>query len=537
MKKIISLALIICFALAALVACSGDGRVTEAPTEKPSGTNAPTEAETVVETVERIDPEEHDYGGETLVMLIRNDEKIIREFGSDVSTEEINENLLYRNEMISVGLNLEIVPEYIASGDLRISREVYAERIKSDINGDLHKIDITANAASFSTEAGFREYAANLLDKEQFPYFDFRHPSWNRSLVKNSNVNGVSTVCGGDFTMSVFNFATVINYNYELYTNYIRDPETDPVLIQDLVLDGKWTVDKLYKWTQVFETRYIEDKTAYGLHLAGPYGFSDGIRAFATALQLEFFKENRDGTHSYNFKDNTTADNAINLYRKLYNNKGNAFLHRQDTGEGRQFLSGRILFDVDWLSATEHASEELRGMEYMNGLLPMPKANELQSGKELTGFEKEYGIEDLGYYTTTSEYCSLISVLDHSDSSVKTKGKAISAYLQYAAELSYYDVRGYYFEKVLRPRLLGSNYDEDGFYSIEKNLTIFDMIINNIQFDYGVLYSTPLGNITKLLADTVADSEATLESKYKENQQLYDEGLAATDKWLGLIKE
>ncbi len=536
MKKIIALLLVLCFVIATLVACTGDTKTTEAPTNESTEaigdvTLDSTNEYNQKELVKTIKPEEHDYSGETITMLIRNDENIIREFGSDTSTEEINEQILTRNDQVANDLNLVVVPEYIGSANYEEVKIVFPERIQQDVDSGMHTIDIVAHFAYCAGFVNVRERTANLLDEETFPYFDFSLPCWNQSIVKNSNINGISLVCAGDMTLSVFNYAFIMWHNKTLYDK-IRDKDRDPKDIQDCVLSGEWTSDKLYRYSQVYRnTSANDDCDTYGIQLWGGY-----VDVCPHAWKLDIMLTNADGTHAFNAVGNQKAEESITLFRQMTSGQGNASIHINENkcNNDNCFIAGNIVFQADRISSSATATEKLRNMSDTYALIPFPKFDELQMGRELTDIEIKLGVEDLGYYTTAADAHSLLTVLDHSESSVPTKGHMVSAYLQHTAELSYADVRGYYFERVIRGKNLGLD-DTDG--TVTKSIRIFDMIIDNLQFEYWQLYSASLNNAVWLYRDTTIYTTNTLEQEYKAEEAQFQDALKSVEIWFGLIEE
>ncbi len=539
MKKIISLLLVLCFILTALMACGGEETPSDsaAPSGSAAGDGSGDGGGTLAGTNEwgdqnivyTIDPEEHDYAGDTLTMIIRNDDKIKREFGREGSTEEINEQIVTRNTQVQSGLNMTVIPEYIGSSDAGLCREEFAKKIQGDVDGDQHMVDIAAHFGYYASDVGIREYSANLLDEDVFPHFDFTIPCWNQSIVKNSNINGKSLVCGGDMTLSIFNFAMVIWHNKTLYAANRQKVENSPEDIQDLVLDGAWTAYELYKWSQFYENTSASDECdLYGVHLQGAPWATQPTDVLPFAWQLNLMTTNSDGTHAYNIIGNDKAEEAIKTFRNMYSGQGNSFKHIYAGDCTKGFTGGEIVFAGDVLSWTEESDEKRRDMTDQYCLLPWPKYDELQVGKA-----NEY-YEDLGYYTTAQDCYSLIGVVDHFTSTVPTKGEMVSAYLQYTSELSYKDVRGYYFEKVVRGKNLGVD-DTDG--TVTKSIRIFNMIVNNLQFDYWALYSASLGDIMHLFRKTTAETSDTLENQFKQGQSKYESDLKTADIWFGLVTE
>ena len=123
-------------------------------------------------------------------------------------------------------------------------------------------------------------------------------------------------------------------------------------------------------------------------------------------------------------------------------------------------------------------------------------------------------------------------IIDHSGSTIPTKGEAISAFLQLANEESYTGVRGYYFNRVIKPKFFGTD-DSEG--TVTKSIALFDIIISNIEFDYMTIYSIQLSNVNHLWRNACYDTTgASLESLYIARQADFEKAIMETDAWLGL---
>ena len=72
-------------------------------------------------------------------------------------------------------------------------------------------------------------------------------------------------------------------------------------------------------------------------------------------------------------------------------------------------------------------------MEDRYGILPIPK----------------YDASQTEYMTPVISAYTVMSVLDHSKSEVKTRGKEISAYFELSTERSHSFVRGYYCNRIM----------------------------------------------------------------------------------------
>ena len=108
MKKIVSLLLVLVLLLTSLVALFSCNDEEEQGSESASETAGETKETSV--TLEETDEyeqnlfisavpvDELDFGGEEIVIMIRNDDKVKREWGKETPTDELDDAILTRNE-------------------------------------------------------------------------------------------------------------------------------------------------------------------------------------------------------------------------------------------------------------------------------------------------------------------------------------------------------------------------------------------------------------------------------------------------------
>jgi hypothetical protein len=124
-----------------------------------------------------------------------------------------------------------------------------------------------------------------------------------------------------------------------------------------------------------------------------------------------------------------------------------------------------------------------------------------------------------------------MSVLDHTENSLPIKGEAISAYLQLSTEESYTGVRGYYFNRIIKPKYFGTD-DSEG--TVTNSIAIFDIITNNINIDFWQVYSPQLVNLTWAWRESLLEDWDSLEGKYTKRRAEFDKALQELDIWFGL---
>ena len=360
----------------------------------------------------------------------------------------------------------------------------------------------------------------NLLDTDTFPYFDFSLKCWNQAIGTDGAINGQLYICSGDLNISIFDSAMIMWHNKDLYEEIRKDD--DPEDIQDWVISGDWTYANLYKMASYYADEDPTGSTGdiYALKLNGAKWPTQPLDAIPYAWQFDMVTFNNDGTHAYNIVGNTRAEEGLKMMRNLYNQDGVA---NELTGAGN-FTTGVILFKGDVLYWSKDSNLAIRNMEDKYSIVPWPKFDETQDH----------------YATTSQDYFTTMSVLDHSESDPPTKGEAISAYLEYATEYSYTDVRGYYFKRIIEPKFFGTD-DSDG--HVTKSIAIFNTIVDNLEYNFFTIYGFNLDAVmTKVWRNNVVDQtgtpiNTTVASAFAKDQGNYEDLLTSLDTWLGLIAE
>ncbi len=519
-KKIICMLLVVCFLGAALIGCSKKNKNNDDNDDASEGQNSvstvtekPTNEYGEPSFTSAIPTNDLDFEGEELVMLIRDNIQNTREWYKASPEDELDEAIAMRNEACMEALNVKIEFELVPSATHGEYISALNSMITTDVNADLHYYDIGCNFSYYCTSVALRDYSANLLDTEQFPYFDFSLPCWNQAIVEDTTFNGQLFYVAGDANISMFDSAMIIWHNKTLYDK--KKEKEDPENMQDVALAGQWTYEELYRWTSRF---YVDSNGESGRQKNDTYALMAFVGdpcprdAFPYAWDLEFVIENNDGTHSFNIVGNQKIEDALTKCRNLLRGEGTS-----SDASAHNFAAGCAIFYMERLYSSYESNMAIREMDDKYGILPMPK----------------YDIEQEEYGTTAQDYYTLMFVLDHSKNDGGIKGEAISAFLQLATEESYTGVRGYYFNRIIKPKFFGTD-DSEG--TVTKSIALFDVIVANIKFDYCYIYSMQLENINHLWRGaTAADEDRSLSALYNERKQAFEEAITKTDAWFGLV--
>ncbi len=299
----------------------------------------------------------------------------------------------------------------------------------------------------------------------------------NPSIVDLQSSYGKLYYVAGALNLSLYDQTAVIWHNKSLYERV--KTATDPLDMQELALDGKFTYDELYRWASL-----VED-SGTGKACDNTYGVSDLENVFYDAVPyawgLDLITTNADGTHSLNINNNTRVDNALTDLRELraQNGVNNCVENRKycEVGMAGHFANGQSMFMPNTLRLTEDDNKLVRDMADQFVVLPMPK----------------YSREQKDYTTTAFGDFELVSVTNHKDN---IKGKAVSAFFQRMTELSYTDVSKLYFRELITPRFFGEiDWSEPYMQPTIKAIEMLQELANYIVFDEVKLYGGALGGL------------------------------------------
>ena len=513
--KLIALALVVLTAFS-VVGCGGCDwsmfdALFEIQPEVPSGEWESTDDTTLVtekrtETdrqsfVPIVDYTRVDFEGAKIVILLPEDNDISREFYMDVPADELDESVCMRNtateETLNVVIEYERVP--IDRANRENHRAILYDMIAKDFTSELHSYDISVNYAYATVGMAQRGYAANLLDESTFPYLEFDLPCWNANFIditRDSNGERMYYVLG-DMQISYYNSAVVTWYNKTLYDNS-RD-KLDYESLYDMAMEGQWTYEEMYR---MVTSMYGEKDGAKPL-LINESCADIAKLALPISWGVDFMMKDAAQDHSFNIAGNTKAEDSLSKVRALFDAEGTVY------GNEVNFANGEALFFIDQFDANYDRNMVIREMEDKYGLLPLPKYDAASD-----------------YETFVGDTYNLISVINYGGGKDVTGG-AVSAWLELATEESFTSVRGYYFNRVVKPKFFGTD-DSQG--NVTDSIAMFDLIVNNIKFDRASVYSDQLGGMNSLWCDAVDDEDGrTLEEIYEERREQLDEALKSVN--------
>ena len=431
------------------------------------------------------------YSGETMTVISRDTWNSAAQFEpNDLDSDIMYSAVQKRNEMIYQRLGVEIRNIPVAGGDYNAQLN---QRIRTQVSGGNCEFDMIANFAYYGSALAMEGYYYDL-NRLQNIYTD--QAWWNQDYIEQS-------VIGNKMYMAV-NDACLVSLRYTFVT-FFQKPLVNAWLngvnLYSVVDSNEWTVeyfDRLVK--DVYSDVNGSDRDEKDLYGLVTSSSAQNIDSFFAGMGLKTCTLNDVGTPELSLNNDLTLS-GFELISDLYFNNNGVFVTGSGNDDYRKateiFSENRSLFSVGQL---DNGSTFLNSMAAGSfGILPMPKMDESDS------------------YSTTAQdaydFLALPSTLPNQ------RLEMAGAVMEYMAYASYLTVKPSYFETVTKLR-----------YSTEADdARMFDIISENIYFDFGMIYSssimgvgTHLGHFWRSLFQNQTTGFIT---EYRKSESAYEKQL------------
>lgn len=371
MKKCISLSLALILAALSLLSCSDNGgeetKSASSETVQQSASNTESESETeaektVTDTV-REKYSSYSYDGYEYKVLAPgpNAHFAYDEVGADVNevwVEEsdgtpLNDAIFARNLATEDLLGIKVTPVY---GD---NDEIIRNQVKTEVTAGTTEYDTVLNRMDYIGPQAESGLYLNLMD-----HLDTSNPWWDKNIVETFTMfNSKLYWITGD--INVFDdFAVEV-----LFTNKSILEQNGFELPYKDVLEGKWTIDRMYQIAKACEKDLDGDgKMTVGKDVIGHIEGNDHIKHWIYAMGEKSCDIDKDG----NLEVNILTESHISAIDTLFS----YMVDKQMTytGAWQDFLKGGIVFCGAMLGPIN----SLREMEDDFGVIPMAKKDEAQ---------------------------------------------------------------------------------------------------------------------------------------------------------------
>ena len=477
LTKPLALLLALCMLVSTFAAC---GEATDdPPATTPSGDSTAAESEAATELTDDL-PDDLNYNGDEIVILSRYREGwTAGEIAvKELISEPVNDAVYERNKAVEERLGVEIVSIEESNGD------AYAvvEKAANAVRADLDDYDVLAAACYLTTNESLNGTFANMRESV---YIDFDKPWWSQGFNEVMEYNGTQ-FCGlSSALLSQYRFAFITLFNKDLFT------EVGQPFLYESVENGTWTLDKQIALVPVFHqdngnSQQDEEGDIYGF-VSCDYVSTD---PYWSACMVDIIKKGGDGEYEFVFNSGKLHSVAEKVLRLFYETEDGTYDYKMEIENMEQNKIREMFARGNAAMATvrilELESDVMRSMEQEFGVVPMPKYDEAQ---------KEYR-------TLLHDMFTVISILRTVDGE---RLDEVGAVLEAMASVSYKTVRPAYCETTLRTKIAQD----------PQSAAMFNLIIDNIYMDAGILYTIPLNTFHNQFRLIIGSGNNTVVSDYK----------------------
>ncbi len=420
--------------------------------------------------------------GTVITVLMRDSDTWNRElYAESESGDMLNDAIYKRNVKLEEDLNFKF--EFIKSPTKEDSQRTIVAEYESGGSSDL---DLVLNYAYYSTGAALRDCYANLHDIETM---NVENPWWNQTYVDAATIQDQLYFIIGDLNLSVVDRSLAIYYNATLANDYQLGN------LYDVVLDDQWTIDLLLEYTK---DTWVDTNQSGTIDLPDKIGIisilgSEAYDGFLSAFGIDILSKDTDGSLEVIW-DTEKVSNAIDYQITLFSDNNGAFLHSNHTELCNKFVNNESLFWLYTIYASSSTNQSLRSMDSAYGLLPIPK----------------YNLDQDQYYTTAQDAYGIMSVM-----ATSRQLNAVGTVFEEWNYRSYMDILPVYCEVIMKTRYLND---------VESGM-IFDLILDSIKFDTGMVYGSEIESIATSTRAIVKSGSNTFIKEYKAKQRIYENKL------------
>lgn len=357
--------ILICLLAALLLTSCGGAPADEttSETENTAVENVPAETETTADDFFKVTAE--DNGGKTFSLLTTETQQY--EYDALELTGDIVNDAVYGRNLAAEEL-LGIDFEFIYKPGDWANKDSYCQLITNSIMAADGAYDIVSGMISCVQPIASTQMFMNVYD---LPDINLDNPWWVSELQGDLTINGKLIGFIGDMSLSMYKGLSVIFANMGHITKMgLEDP-------YGMVLEGKWTLDKMIEQTKGIGQDTNGDGTyTLGEDLYGMLIYEVPYRSMQASLDLQMIGLNAEGIPTVNPLSDQLAS-AVDRLTSYLKEEG---VLCQDFGtEGvieinGYFASDKMVYYMGKLEALDY----LRDMENDYAIIPFPKYDENQ---------------------------------------------------------------------------------------------------------------------------------------------------------------
>jgi len=470
-----------------LVSCSGDPAQTGSA---PTGTGAPATGsvektgEIAREDIKDGLPDDLDYGGTVVKVYSRDGDKNL---WTEEKTEEIINDAIYERQLRvqdRLGITIEIV--YAGLGQLDL-----ANNLRNIIKSNAEQCDVTATPRYYQMALAHEGFYEKLNNYDQ--YLDFSRPWWAHGFIEAATIgDGNIYFAAGDISSNFLMCARGLSVNTTIFEEKIGDADE---MLFDLILDGKWTLDKLVEYCKtVYEdldgNGNKDENDLYGLGLAPNASMID----YYIGLGVQLSERNADGLPELILGNERNAEISEKTIELMYRTEG-VWVKGASQADSDfitdKFKKGEMMVQYCQMSQLK----AFREMSTDFAMIPYPKYEESQDN----------------YRTYVADSGTIFGI------PTCAQDPELSAiFLEAMASDGY---------KFVTPEVY-SNALQKAWAREDKHGAMLDLITSTVYFDFVNLHSASIGGIEYMLPSQVWNTaDGNFVSTWDKNKGTYEQAL------------
>lgn len=465
------------------VSCAGGGDTVTADTTASVGTEGTvTEVAAVTEDIyEGL--EARDFGGEVFHIVGQSTASRQNFYYEDLEGDLVNDALHDRDRAVEERLNITL--EFTSHEDRREAAALVQRAVTA--GEETYDMVITALSDGINTLTT----AEMLYDLREMPHLTLDSVYWNKSMYNNMHFFGKQYFTTGPISAQLYQTPIVMMFNKRLAN------DLDIGNVYQIVLDGKWTVDKLAELTKDVSADLnsdgkMDENDKWGLVIDGTFG-----NALYTGAGLDTVSRTDD---AYTLTlDSAQSIAVIDKCAALFGDRKQV-INDKEGGKGYSsiFRNGNALF----MDYTVLGTMGLRDMDDDFGIIPCPKFDEAQEQ----------------YYTACNTWLpSGIGV-----PMICSDPDATGLIMETMARTSYEILVPAIYEKTLHGKVARD----------DESSLMLDIIFENASFDFNTVFN--FADTSTLLRYAVTGDEENFVSQYTKKQKAAQKAL---DKVVEFAKE
>ena len=437
------------------------------------------ESEETVETESEIVnlsdvPDDLDFKGADFVVAARTTCSSVN--AEELTGEGVNDSVYERNRLAEEYLNIRIV-DRDAINQLNTSITAGEKLYSAAITHITWMTDFARQGKFYNTD--------------YVEYLDLTKPYWSQGVTKSLSVANKPYLFSGDISITDNTNIWCVYFNKSLNTQLGKESP------YEALAEGRWTLD--------YFSAALED-TALDLDGDGVWEWDEDrfalinpqetLCGFYNSCGQTAVTMDKDGIMSFHLDSDESLDIMDRIARFASSGYQTAFLEHDQVKTNDQwtdlrgvFVEGRGLYYTHTVNITSY----LRDMEDEYGILPIPKADEIQSD----------------YISSTQEWGQCVYGIPIGCPDTTMAGAA----LEYLCSLSTDTIRSAYYDVALTRKYTRDN----------ESVAVLDILFNNLVIDpaFGFNFSSCQSSVSSALAkgNKIASTVASLAKRVKKDME------------------